>query len=85
MKISFGPTASPTIVDQFVDLVTLIEETVQESRTSSDGVYVHGLLEEARSSARKIMHALVDDSLRNLDVLDPDWSQDLARELQNGG
>ena len=85
MKISFGPTAGPTIVDQFVDLVTLIEETVQESRTSSDGVYVHGLLEEARSSARKIMHALVDDSRRNLDVLDPDWSQDLARELQNGG
>ena len=85
MKISFGPTAGPTIVDQFVDLVTLIEETVQESRTSSDGVYVHGLLEEARSSARKIMHALVDDSRRNLDVLDTDWSQDLARELQNGG
>ena len=85
MKISFGRTAGPTIVDQFVDLVTLIEETVQESRTSSDGVYVHGLLEEASDSARKIMHALVDDSLRNLDVLDPDWGQDLARELQNGG
>jgi hypothetical protein len=80
MKITFS-----TIPDQLASLHDLIIDARNESRSpEGNSEFIHVQLEEASTRSKKILSTLVEESLANLESLDPDWTQDLARELSNG-